>query len=61
MVCAPRKETPAVARRGAKAEKTCIILQRLDLFHGFAQGGVAALRGPSSVDSQARDEKVPAG
>jgi hypothetical protein len=24
-------------------------------------GGVAALRGPSSVDSQARDEKVPVG
>jgi len=33
----------------------------LDLFHGFAQGGVVALRRPSSVDSQVRDEKVPAG
>ena len=40
MVCAPKKERPAVCMRGAKAEKTCIILQRLDLFHGFAQGGV---------------------
>ena len=34
---------------------------RLDLFHGFAQGGVAALRRLSSVASKARDEKVPAG
>ena len=34
---------------------------RLDLLHGFAQGGVAALRRPSSVDSQVRDEKVPVG
>ena len=41
--------------------KTCITLQRLDLFHGFAKGNVAALRGPSSLDSKAGDEKVPAG
>jgi len=24
-------------------------------------GGIAALRGPSSADSKARDEKIPAG
>jgi hypothetical protein len=40
--------------------KTCITLQQLDLFHGFPKGNVAALRGPSSLDSKAGDEKVPA-
>jgi hypothetical protein len=34
---------------------------RLNLFHGFTEGGIASLRSPSLVDSKAGEEKVPAG
>ena len=59
-LCPKKKDACGLYARH-QGEKTCITLQRLDLFHGFAQGGVAALRRLSSVASKARDEKVPAG
>jgi|GEM_PF-3089214 len=57
----PKKIDPCGLYARRQGGKTCITLPRLDLFHRFGEGGIAALRGPSSVASKARDEKVPAG